>query len=562
MRKILFVLFCLLSVTAVSAASLEMFNLDHPVYEEMDALYTMEGKATPLGMKPWTEIDVEHLLSAVNPVTESGRGLKEHIASYIRDEKDFRPLFNVSFTPSMYVHTNAEDYGKAEDAYDIDIVNDPLADIALGLTYKEYIAAYMDFSLGFNFADAVPSVTEEPSATSDPRYGSIFSMNVPFVSKGSVSMNFPYRAYVTFGFDAFRIAGGRDRLSWGNGVMGNMMLGDTLPYHDYLSLTFTGCDWFSYQMLMSFFTHSQNFGDSVADDRVPLQGLRFFLGHRFEFRFLSGKVKFAVNESIMYQSADGYFDPRVLNPLMFLHNLYMAGNSNSLATFELEYAPVNNVSIYAQVAIDDFAMPNEPQPGKDKGASSNGWGAMAGVRYTLPEKEGNYFYGNAELVYTSPFLYHRADDTEKSAYDLYYVSSLRIQSGGVKSISRYLSFPFGSDAVAALLRFGYNDIDLYKVEGNMFFMAHGVIDKTSVTKQYDGPGATSDWAPSTSNPFDKTETGPVEYMFAFGAEGEVEPLSFLSVNAGAYCFFTWNKDNVASPCAFDFQLSLGLTLKY
>lgn len=495
--------------------------------------------------------------SVIDPATEGGVRLKEKIAGYIRPEKDFRGIFSVGFTPSMYVHTNPSDYGKAEDAFDIDAVNTPVADIALGLTYKEYIAGYMDFSLGFNFADVSTEST-------DPRYMNIFSTNIPFASEGSISMNFPERAYVALGFDAFRIVGGRDRISWGNGVMGNMMIGDTLPYHDYISLSFTGSEWFSYQMLVSFFSHSVNFKDnsSADSDRTPLHGVRFFLGHRFELRLFSGKVKFTVNESIMYQAADGYLDPRLLNPLMFLHNLYMAGNANSLAVFELEYAPVKTLSLYAQIAIDDLAMPNEPQPGKDAGASADGWGLMGGVRYSYALPDGDYFFGNAEVVYTSPFLYHRAKNTSESAFDLYYVSSLRVQDGGAKSISRYLSFPFGSDAIAALIRFGYNDIDLYEIEGNLFFMAHGVIGKNSITTQYKGPSDASMAAPSTSNPFNPDENGSVEYTFAFGAEGEVSPLSFLSMDAGAYCFFIWKKDNNPSPCSIDFQLSLGLTIRY
>ena len=378
-------------------------------------------------------------------------------------------------------------------------------------------------------------------------------------------MNFPNRAYVAFGFDAFRIVGGRDRISWGNGVMGNMMIGDTLPYHDYISLSFTGSEWFSYQMLISFFSHSANFLDTTSpdSDRNPLHGIRFFLGHRFEFRFLADKIRLTVNESIMYQAADGYLDPRLLNPLMFFHNLYMAGNANSLAVFELEYAPAKYINFYLQFALDDLAMPTEPQPGKDAGASADGWGFMYGLRYAQPiSSEGDYIFGNAEFVCTSPFLYHRALDKNESAFDLYYISSQRVLDGGARKISRYLSFPFGSDAIAALIRFGYNDIDLFEIEGNLFFMAHGVIGKDSITTQYNGPSDESMAAPSTSNPFNPEENGSDEYTFAFGAEGKVSPLSFLSMDAGAYCFFIWNKDNDPSPCSIDFQLSLGLTIRY
>ena len=550
MRKLSCLATFLFLPVLVFSASLEMFHMDHPVYMEMDALYTIEGKASPLGSRPWTEIDVEHLLSAVSPRTEGGKRLKERLEGYIRPEKDFRGLFNAGFTPSMYVHSNPQDYGKAEDAFDIDIVNRPVADIALGLTYKEYIAGYMDFSLGFNFADA-------SSGETDPRYRNAFSTNIPFASEGTISMNFPNRAYVAFGFDAFRIAGGRDRLSWGNGIMGNMMIGDTLPYHDYLSLSFTGSDWFSYQMLVSFFSHSENF--NVEDDRVPLQGIRFFLGHRFEMRFFSGKVKFTVNESIMYQAADGYLDPRLLNPLMFLHDLYIAGNANSLLTVELEYAPVRNFSIYAQAAIDDLAV-GEARPG-EVGASSDGWGVMAGLRFTVPMEKGNYMFGNFEFVYTSPFIYHRALDGKSD--DLYYVSSIRyIANSKVNFISRYLSFRFGSDAIAALFRFGYEDIDLFRIEGNAFFMVHGIINMFSKTDYYSEDSGSPENTPSGQNPFDKTESGVPEYTFAIGADGEIDITSYLSLDTSCYLVSVWNKDNAESPVKLDVQFSLGLRLYY
>ena len=546
--------------------------MDHPVYDDMDALYMMEGKAVPLGIRPWTEVDVEHLLSWIDIKTEEGKRIKERIEGYInRGDKDFKWKFGIAFTPSMYVHSNANDFNRAEDAFhDDDILNRSLADISFGMEYKEYIAAFMDFSLGFNFADVTNGYEYNPGG--DVRYNKIFGTNIPFLSAGSISMNFPDRTYIALGFDAFRVVVARDRISWGNGVMGNMMLGDTLPYHDYLSLTFTGSKYFSYQMLMSFFSHSVNrqrqlisgegndavYTEGVVNDRDPLQGLRFFLGHRFEFNFWEGRITVAINESIMYQSKDGYFDWRVLNPLMFLHDLYMAGNANSLATFELEYAPINNLSIYAQAAIDDLAV-GELKPG-EKGASVDGWGVMAGLRFTLPHEDGNYFYGNVEFVYTSPFIYHRALDGESN--DLYYVSSIRYVAGNVNFITRYLSYRFGSDAIAALFRFGYEDIDLFRVEANVFFMAHGVIDMYSKTNYFDENSGSQQNTPSTSNPFDKSENGVPEYTFAFGGEGQIDITSYLSIDTSAYLVTVWNKDNVTCPATLDFQFSLGLSLYY
>lgn len=553
-RKIMVLLLFLTVSSSVFSASLRVFDMDHPVYDDMDALYLVEGKAVPLGIRPWSEIDVKHLLEWIEINTEEGRAIADRIRSYLLDEtKDFNWKFSINLTPSMYAHSNS-DFDKAEDVfYDEDILNRSLLDVSLEMTYKEYVAAFMDFSLGLNFAD----VTNGSKLNEyDMRYNKFFGMNIPFISEGGISLNFPDRTYLAAGFDAFRVVLARDRLSWGNGVMGNMMLGDTLPYHDYLSLTFTGNRNFSYQMLISFFTHSANEGKG---DRDPLEGIRFFLGHRFEFSFWEGKITAAINESIMYQAKNGYLDPRVLNPLMFLHDLYIAGNANSLLTVELEYAPVRNFSIYAQAAIDDLAV-GEARPG-EVGASSDGWGVMAGLRFTVPMEKGNYMFGNFEFVYTSPFIYHRALDGESD--DLYYVSSIRyIANSKVNFISRYLSFRFGSDAIATLFRFGYEDIDLFRIEGNAFFMVHGIINMFSKTDYYSEDSGSPENTPSGQNPFYKTESGVPEYTFAIGADGEIDITSYLSLDTSCYLVSVWNKDNDARPVELDVQFSLGLRLYY
>lgn len=561
-----FLIITLLINCMVHASSLSMFSLDHPVYTLVDNLYLAEGKSVPLGSRPWTETDVEHLLSWLDIKTEEGAKLKKCIEDYIKtSDKDFIWKFGADFTPTMYVHSNPEAFSTADDSfYDNDILNRDVIGLSFGMEYRNIIAAYMEFSWGLGFSDATDGVSEN---VSEYRYNKVFSTNIPFISDGMVSLNFPNRTYLAFGFDAFRFVVARDQVSWGNGVMGNMILGNTLPYHDYISLTFTGSRNFSYQMLVSFFSHSANQSQNMDDsgiylpswDRYPLKGLRFFLGHRFEFSFFEGKLTLALNESIMYQSKESYLDPRVINPLILLHNLYIAGNSNSLASLEIEYAPINNLSLYIQFAVDDLAVAGEPKPGNN-GASSDGWGIMGGLRFNLPQKSGNYFYGNFELVYTSPFIYHRALDGE--SWDLYYVSSNRYMSGGVKFITRYLSFPFGSDAIAGLLRFGYNDIDLFKAEANIFFMTHGIIDKFSKTDYFSESSGKPQNTPSTENPFDNTEEGVPEYTLAIGGEGSINATSYLTIDAGAYFITVWNKYNVARKTAFDFQLSMGLSIYY
>ena len=555
----------------VFPAGLDMFPLSHPVYSEMEALYISEGKASPLGSKPWTAVDVVHMLDSVEADDSFSESLKERISGYVEQaNKDFTPSFGIALNPVMSLHSNAVEFDSSSYFTDKDILNTHILDFELGMTYKDNIAGYMDFSLGFIYSDAEFYMNKpQPEAG----YSNTFSTNIPFLTKRSISMNFPDRAYVVLGWDAFRAVVARDRVSWGNGLMGNMLLGDTLPYHDYLSLTFTGNRNFSYQMLVSFFTHPINLIGADGDwtgtpegvfDRVPLQGVRFFLGHRFEMRFFSGKVMLALNEAVMYQSKDGYIDPRLLNPLMFMHDFYIAGNANSLATMEFEYAPIKNFSLYFQLAVDDLALANESKPG-NADASSDGWGVQAGLKFTLPREAGNYYYGNAEFVYTSPFIYHRAHGGEgENDFSLNYISSIRIVRGSRPyTIARYLSFPFGSDAIAAALRFGYRDIDLFDVNVNLFFMAHGVITKYSKIDYYREDGGLVTNTPSTENPFDPDADGDsVEYTFGIGADAVLELTSYFSIKSGLYLITVWNKGNVAKPPIMDVQFDIGFTLKY
>ena len=553
MKKSILVIVFILSFSVLYASSLVLFDLDHPVYDDIEALYLIEGKASPLLAKPWSVTDVRHLLQWAGPISTEASIVADRIRGYIKDEEGFSWKFNAALSPRLFTHSNPADFGSYDDAYDVDILNTPFAEISFTGAYDQYVAGYINLSVGTVLSDALKYDGSEYRGLFDHA----ISTNIPFVPESSISMNFPNRAYIALGFDALRFVVGRDRVEWGTGVLGNMMLGDTLPYHDYISLTFTGSKYFSYQMLVSFFTHSVNLSSSVGD-RDPLSGLRFFLGHRFEFTLFSGKLIFALNESIIYQSKTGYLDPRVFNPLLLLHDFYIAGNANSLAALEVEYSPVKNLSLYLQFAIDDLAMPNEPKPGEPD-ASVDGWGIMLGARYIRMLGHG-YIFGNAEAVYTSPFLYHRAPEEEGSERDLYYISTTRYMVGNsVRTITRYLSFPFGSDAIAAIVRVGYDDMDFYRVSVPLYFMAHGVIDAWSKT------GYGNDFnpvSPSTENPFDSLERGEVEYTFAFGAEGEIRPLSYLSIDAGAYAFFVWNKDNSSHPCSFDIQFSLGLSLYY
>ncbi len=556
----------------VFSSTLMMIDMDSNIYSDMEDLYILEGKASPMGAKPWSELDVQHLLDRIDPKTDMGKVLKERIESELSEKIDeARFEFSATIEPNIIYHTN-ENLDKSDDILLSNTLDRKLLNLGIGFSYSDNIALFMNASLSSEIADIEYITLDENTKRISNKYvtdvfSSQYASNIPFLPGRLDSMNFPDRAYFVLGFDAFRLYAGKDRIEWGNGVMGNMLLGDTLPFHNMLSMSFTGSKWFNYQMLVDFFTPFENlYGEGGAGDRGTMNGIRFLLAHRFEFSLFSGKLQLALIDSIMYASNDMYIDPQVLNPMAFLHNGYIAGHSNSFAAMEIEYAPVNNFSIYAQFGLDDWALPGEPQPPND-GATANAFGIMGGLRFRQPLAKG-YLHGNMEIVYTSPFIYHRANGNGTAGgYDFSFISSIRYRDQkNVSGIYRYLSFPFGSDAIASLLSVGYKKPGVFDVTGNMFVLAHGVIDKFSVTSWYGetnklGNGELTT-APSTINPFDKDESGEIEYTFALGAEVEYSPLSWLDLNFSAYLVSKANLHNKAYVNCYDLQLSFGASIKY
>lgn len=566
MKKVLVVVFLFLSMT-LFANTLMIYDLSDPIYDEIEDLYIIEGKASPIGAKPWTDVDVRHLLDRIDPETETGKALKDGLLTRIRgSENEAKFDFSVSFAPYFGIHSSKDtNYIAALDDF-----NSTLFDMGIGFYYSDNVALFMNVSLGAEPTDLInlqfrPAASEnengliidEVNAKYNPS-GENYISNIPYLPRSFDALNFPNRFYAAFGNDFFRVFAGRSRAELGNGVMGNILIGDTLPYHDMLSLTFTGSKWFHYQMLVDFYTPFSNF--DKGSDRDPLEGIRFLLAHRFEFSLFSGKLLFALQDSVMYYSDSMYIDPRVLSPMFFLHNAFIAGNSNSLATLEVEYAPVKNFSIYAQLGIDDLAMPNEPHP-PEKGATANSIALMGGMRMRYPFQDG-YFHGNLEIVGTSPFMYHRATGNGKAGgYDFSFVSSLRYNSGGIPGIFRYLSFPFGSDSIAGQLSFGYKKPGLFDTNMSLFILADGVIDMFSITRWFSGSECANNGFPSTSNPFDENEKGEVEYTFSLGFDAEYTPLSWLELTGGLYFVYVANIDNKTAD-AFDVQLSMGVRFSY
>ena len=548
-KKFLLLLILAAILTSALRAShdMEIIPLSSPVYEYMESLYVLEGKAAPQGAKPWTVADVKQQLDRITPTSVPAQNLYDILSEYTdkKDEKDVKVDVDMSLTPSIGLHINNTDFGESS-KWRSKVLNDKLLHLNGSLYVCDYFAADMGLSLGF-----ANSASQDSS--SEPRFNNKISTNIPFLSAGDIDVDVTDNSYISVGVSYISLSLGRGQLSLGNGKMGNLILGNNLPYHDYLSISASNNTWFDYTMLMSFFTHPKNYHQGHTS---LIHGIQMFIAHRFEMRMFSDKLRITLNEATMYQSEDNTIDFRVFNPLLIMHGFYIAANANSLASIELEFAPFRNFQLYASFAIDDLSVKEKKAP--EPGATLNMWGVMGGMRFSVPAKEG-YFTLGLEAVYTTPFMYHK-DSYGNADYSLDFIGTVSFMHGNKKVYNRqYLSFPFGSDAMATLLDVTYTNPMKWSLGINLFVMAHGITNintKGEIYPSENNSGKLPGWI-MTENPF-TDEKGEISYTFNIGFNAECYLMRNLSVSAAADFIYVVNMDNKAEQNRQDLQFTLAV----
>ena len=556
-----FVIFMLaLSPSVIFAkGNQSVIPLESDVYDYIDYLYQLEGHAAPVGARPWSNLQAIEIISRITPTTDNSSKLKTLLLNKLSENKEVVD-FLVSLTPNISLHSNI-DFNN--DKYWINKDLDKrFLNLGGNIIISDYFAAELSIGIG-----NVPSgkyyskTTESNKFTSTElnlRYSDIFSSNIyPF----AFDLSMAGRSSITLGNEYLLFSLGRDQLSWGNGLMGNLILSNTLPYYDFIRFSAGNNSWFRYDTQVIFFTHPINYPTSHTETN---KGLNFFFGNRLEFRFLSDRVRLTVNEAIMYQSKDNFLDLRLLNPLQIFHGLYISDQANSLASAEIEVGLSKNWQLYTSFAVDDLAVGGESQPPYDRGSTPNSWGLMGGIRSAYAIGEG-ILSGILEGVYITPLTYHRrtgnyvlGDTGAYNDHSLDYIGSIRyVYNDLVYYKRRYLSFPFGSDALAFKLKLSYDVPFKFTAESHLFFMAHGATDEDSEIYEFDGRKDVSWGWLLTDNIFD-VDKGNISYTYNWGISTSYYIKENLKISSSIDLILIDNFNHGTLP-KFDIQFMAGIS---
>lgn len=570
-KLIILVMTLVLGYTLGAVNTQKIFPLEHEIYRYITSLYILQGKALPSTSGPYSHDELERMLGRIDPAhltTEAEREFYTQADTILAEKPTQKGQLgyavDLTFNLEAYAHANTEDFTSEQDwSYNYKD-RKPFGNLSFETWPTDHFYSYFELSLMNNFGYATgPEAI--PNAKSNPLYGeSKLTTNIVMVPPNGlyeIDLNFPYRAFVSGGGEHWNMQVGRDKISWGAGKSGNLTISNTMPYQQVGRFT-TYFDSFKYTLLSSFFAHPQildptfisnNAGANEQD--LLADGIKMFLAHRVEFRFLKDRAGFTLTESMMYQSSSGSIDLRFLNPVGFYHNQYIRGNSNSMLVLEGDVTPVRGINIYAQFGVDEIAFGEDAPPDNNAKPSANAY--LLGLQSRMPLKKGVLTVA-LEGVYTDPFFYLREEyDGTSHQYGVGYDGIVRVLAQGMANLRYVQGYPYGGDAIVGNLLLDYEVPGSWKASMETMFMAHGVMGITSKWSLYNGTGQGVPSTPSTQNPFDLT-SGPVAYSLLVKLASAVEVTKKLSVTGNLALPFVWNKGNAPGPMVFDYQLSVGL----
>lgn len=593
----------------------KIYKTDSEIYEAINFLYLSEGRTEAFNSGPWSADELNKMLQSLdyNSLNKTQKDIydktkkklnlreedKKPIVNYgamhssdvpqiadirvVKNEKADIFRFTLSLALELYTHTNTNKLFVGKNSWNYNFLKQqPLAGLSLEFFPGNNFYTYFELTFGNYLHTQYSEFGDKYFHTNIVGLQDITRLNL-----NDLDLNIPYRAFVAAGGDHWSIQLGRDRVSWGPGVVSNFVVGDNLKYHNMLRSA-VYYDSFKYTFLLSFFPHPQNYsvkdrykaesgkcytwGVGCNHQYDVFSGIRMFMAHRLEWKLFSDKLKLVLTEGVMYQSKDNFIDLQILNPVMFFHDLYIRSNANSILSLEIEYSPIRALNIYGSVVCDEIAGFGEAKPGKDAGAKPNALGYMLGLKYVVPINRG-IFYSSIEGTYTDPYLYLRdaglenssdsVHDQKQGEYGINYVVAIRnLTPSSIVYDEEFLGYKYGGDAIVGNINVGYKIYDEWNIEGNLFYMAHGTHDKWTCWEQV--KVGEHDPTP-TEKHYPDNHKGNVEnrnaiaHYFVAGLCGSYHFLDCLKMNAQFDVVNIWNAGNIKGEYQFDAQLTIGLT---
>ncbi len=361
------------------------------VYDAVDYLSVLSGRANLLVRAPASENEILGALRGMD--LPEGGPLSRLEESILRRLESGAPLLSVpaadkgaflSVDPSFSLGLALPGGRKAlllPDLSDLHRGTESAVDLPLSISLADTWAAFANFNLRRGYWASIDSETW----TTLP------------LSSSDVDMNMPSDAWVSSGSSWYTFSIGRGSLSAGSPLSGSMILSDSNDRYDWASLVL----------------HGGRFRIEILP--VELTPTRFLYFHGLAF-IPHPSLGIHLSEAA---SVNSTLDLRYLNPAMVWHNYAGWKDKASYGTevtpvgtqfgLSIDWIPLKGLKVYGQYAMNQFQTTYELENFAGAGYIPNSIGALGGLEYVTPWREGFLVLG-AEGLYSNPWLYILEND--------------------------------------------------------------------------------------------------------------------------------------------------------
>jgi len=298
--------------------------------------------------------------------------------------------------------------------------------------------------------------------------------NNPLFPKTPEQYSVPHTAFISISNPNISFIFGRDTFKYGRGMTGNLMIGNHVPYYDFLQLSMHnrkvkysflaipmnelvsaeilydiyGGDWEDYLDLLgtAYYPHNQPIGYWHTLFHNSLR--RTYIAHRAEIDIFPWWRLIFTEGTLFYTNTT---DLRMFSPLMFLHNNQNFGEVNNSLGFETEFTLSKRWALDIQIFLDQIQTKGEQST--DDEIPPNSYAFLLNARYNYPLNNWRV-KGYIESVYTSPYVYLRTGDETSNygnieegtfQYNLDFVHAVSMRDG-ISGVN-WLGYVYGPDSI-------------------------------------------------------------------------------------------------------------------
>jgi hypothetical protein len=498
------------ATTAFAQNHERVLPITDPAYGLLDRLFLEQGLAVPFQARPCTEAAILHDLARIDRsrLSEAGRRaygtIMESVSSRTLFEEESSFAFNASAAVTAEVYEKADDGTPSEYGY-------PERKPVFNLPVEFWLFQSV-------YANLTATLKEDHRLVDDPSIHSnlFFAQPAGFLN---VDWYWPFRAFFSVGGPNWYLQFGRDKLDFGSGMTGNLLISDAADYHDFGRFTaywdrfmFTAV----YLYLEPWLTPEEQaiedttgFPMRIRDYKQPYKAVYL---HRFDLKVLK-RINVFFTEAILFGSM--YPQIRDFNPLMVFHNWFEYERSKDVLEIGVEVNPFKYVNLHGSYLIWESETAYEKVNGGDYPGA---YAYLAGATASVPAGPG-YVEGGFEYVRTDPWLYNRYDPRLK------WLSRRRIWSyvmpDGFFYYDEPLGYVLGPDAIRYAGNLGYSVPGIGSGTISFDYVQQGPM---TTSEPYPGRGYINTLTTPTSTPTEAVEN---RYVLHFGLKGK--PLAPLAL---------------------------------